>query len=164
MPGPLSARVPLEYTVGDGLHNPQTARRGRGIAPSFAHRSQSVVLSEPVTVNLTVPSMVANTSQVLSATQGLNTIAAVSLSKYDLARIIFVNVSASQVANGIVSHPTIQLVSAQGNPQIGELAPGQAYSNLQVQITATVYAAGAVSAGTLTVTAQAFLLGEAQGD
>lgn len=164
MPGPLSSRVPLEFTIGDGLHVPKTSRQGRGIAPSFATRAQSVVLSQPVTVNLAVPSMAGNTSQVLTQTQGLSAISAVSLSQYDLGRIIFVNVSASQVANGIVSHPTIQLTSAQGNPVIGELAPGQAYTKLSVTVTATVYATGAVSPGTLTITAQAFLLGEAQGN
>jgi hypothetical protein len=158
----LPASVGAEWTVGAGLKFPDSPQRAGGLLPSFADSTFCIAGIEPITVTITTPALSAGASQVVSQTQGFSDIAAVNLAKYDVGHFVVTNVSAKPPANILASHPQIQITSNQGNPPIGEFASGQSYTNLKLSVTCTVYATGAASAGTLTITGTAILLGGVQ--
>ncbi len=167
-PTALSEQVAAEFTVENGVHSPQTARRSRALLPGFARRLGGSVLhvvgAENVDVNLTVPALAAGASSTVTATQGLETINAVALASTDIGRTIIGNVSVSPLPNVLPGHPEIAVSSNQGTPPSGEMRSGQAYTGLSLTVSCTVYAVTAATGGTMTLSATVLLLGTASGN
>lgn len=161
---PLGNRMPREFTIGTGSRAASMARSGRGVQPSFMQSTVQVGSVEPVTVSIATPQITANTTYVATGSQGLTRASAANLAPYDTGNLVFSVMSVQAPTNTIASHPVVQIISAQGNPQVGVLASGQAYSGLTVSVSVTLYAVTTASAGTLTVQGNALLLGGVLGD
>lgn len=132
----------------------------RTTVPSYADADMAVAQMEPVTVTIPIGSMNPGTNAVVTAKQGLLKIQNLNLASYDTGHILITNLAPTTVpANLMVGHIAHQIVSNQGNPQVGVLQSGQAYTGLSLQLTTTVYALATVAAGNMVVTGTALLLG-----
>ena len=164
MPRHIASRVAIEFISSGATPPADIARTSRGIAPTFALRAQTLSQVELITIAVPLPAIASGGVATISATQGIVTFPTVKLTLYDTGRIVFTNQFVSPIPNGMVGAPQFSIVTAQGVPVGGELAPGNAYSGLQVSFSAMVAAFGAVAAGTVIVRAHLLLLGEALGD
>lgn len=164
MGSPLSANLPTVYTTSNGARLPLTPRRGRGVLPSYASASLSVISSENVTVTIPVGALTSATGTTVSGKQNLASITAVQLATSDTGQIVFANVSVTAPANGLVGFPTLALTSNAGKPAFGTMSAGQRYGQIGVSASVLVWAIGAMSAGSVIVTATVLLLGTALGD
>lgn len=161
MANPLSTRVPIEFTSRDGLHSPETSRRGRAILPSYASTAMTLAQSEIVTVKIPFGALTAATGTTVSATQYFASLTNLRLSVSDLGQIILANVSVQAPSTVVAGHPQMQVVTTQGNPQNGSLTPGSSYSRIGVKATITLYAMSTTGAGNVIVSATALVIGNA---
>lgn len=161
----LSSRVTKQFTAGRGFDVPFTARTSRAIQPSFADGFQPLTIAgfENVTLSVATGALASGASAVITGQQGFKTLSGLTVTSSDLGQYHIGNVSVTGPANVIVGHPTLKIVTTQGTPTSGALATGQSYTNAALSLSVPIYATGAASAGTLTVTATILLLGTALG-
>jgi predicted component of type VI protein secretion system len=124
----------------------------------------SVIATENVSVNVSIPSLAAGASTTVSQRQGLQAIPAVNPSTTDIGQAIFSNVSVAPPDNIMPGHPTIQVITQQGAPAAGLLQPGLPYTNLALNVDLTVFAMTVFAGGSATVSATVLLLGTASGN
>lgn len=159
----LSSRMTYEFTNEDGVHFPKVPYAGRSLLPSYGVAAQSIVGQERITVTIPIGSLASGASTTFNQTQYLANLNNITLASYDTGDILVMNVSVQSPANTLIGHPTIQPVSNQGNPVSGQLNSGQSYIGIGINVSGSVYATGASSAGNIVVTAMVLLMGSVVG-